>query len=386
MSTGRFTVGVALDGDGWHPAAAPASAGAPTAPPPLSTWRTLVTALEAAGTDHVTFEDTFSGWGPPGNPDLGRLDATVLAAALAGSTHTIGLIPVITVTHTEPYHVATRVATLDFAAQGRAGWQVRISARPDEAALTNLSRDRDVPSAITGASLTDPFVLDAFDEAAAVVATSRDLWDSWDDDAVIRDVATGRFLDADRLHHVDAVTPWFSVAGPSIVPRPPSGQPLVAVLAHATVPYRLAATSADVVFVTPTSAVGLAEQIAEIRALEAEVGRTGEPLRIVADLLVAIGPDAAERRAALDADVVAGEVSAVVDRIADLAAQGADGVRLRPLQHDPEAHAIAVDLLPALRERGLVTPRDDGGAGGLRGAFGLGRPTSRCARARETAR
>ena len=66
----------------------------------------------------------------------------------------------------------------------------------------------------------------------------RRLWDSWEDDTGIRDVATGRFVDRDRLHYIDFEGRWFNVRGPSIVPRPPQGQPLVTALGHATLPYR----------------------------------------------------------------------------------------------------------------------------------------------------
>ncbi len=71
-----------------------------------------------------------------------------------------------------------------------------------------------------------------FDEAADYVEVLRRLWDSWEDDAEIRDVATGRFIDRDKLHYIDFEGRWFSVRGPSITPRPPQGQPVVAALGH----------------------------------------------------------------------------------------------------------------------------------------------------------
>lgn len=64
-------------------------------------------------------------------------------------------------------------------------------------------------------------------EAADHVEVIRRLWDSWEDDAEIRDVATGRFVDRDKLHHIDFEGRHFSVRGPSITPRPPQGQPVV---------------------------------------------------------------------------------------------------------------------------------------------------------------
>ena len=106
---------------------------------------------------------------------------------------------------------------------------------------------------------------------------ARRLWDSWEDDAEIRDRATGRFIDRDKLHSIDFEGEHFSVRGPSITPRPPQGQPVVVVLAHVPIAYELAATSADVVFVTPHDADEVTAIIAEVRAAEQAVGRTGPP-------------------------------------------------------------------------------------------------------------
>ena len=166
----------------------------------------------------------------------GRPDAVLVASRVAPLTRHIGLIPVATVTHTEPFHVSKAIATLDFVSHGRAGWQVRISSTPHEAELFGR---RDVAG------------VDLFDEADDAVEVVRRLWDSWEDDAVIRDVATGRFVDRDKLHYIDFTGKYFSVKGPSITPRPPQGQPVVAALAHQLPVYEFAARSVDLVFITP---------------------------------------------------------------------------------------------------------------------------------------
>ena len=96
----------------------------------------------------------------------------------------------------------------------------------------------------------------------------RRLWDSWEDDAVIRDVATGRFVDRDKLHYIDFDGKYFSVKGPSITPRPPQGQPVVAALAHALPIYEFASRSADLVFITP-------QDDDSLRAILDEVAQAG---------------------------------------------------------------------------------------------------------------
>ena len=121
----------------------------------------------------------------------------------------------------------------------------------------------------------------------------RRLWDSWEDDAEIRDAATGRFVDRGKLHYIDFVGPHFSVRGPSITPRPPQGQPLITALGHFDVPYQLIGRSADVGYVTPRDADGAAAIVAEIRAAQATAGREAEKLHVFADLVVFLDDDAA---------------------------------------------------------------------------------------------
>ena len=180
-------------------------------------------------------------------------------------TNHIGLIPVATVTHTEPFHVSKAIATLDFVSHGRAGWQVRVSGTQHEAELFGR---RDVSG------------VDLFDEASDAVEVARRLWDSWEDDAVIRDVASGRFIDRDKLHYIDFEGKYFSVKGPSITPRSPQGQPVVAALAHAQPVYEFAARSTDLVFITPKDDGSLRSILEEIT----QAG--GSELKIYADVFV----------------------------------------------------------------------------------------------------
>jgi alkanesulfonate monooxygenase SsuD/methylene tetrahydromethanopterin reductase-like flavin-dependent oxidoreductase (luciferase family) len=124
-------------------------------------------------------------------------------------------VPEVPVTHTEPFHVATSTATLDYAATGRAGWSP--VAQTSDAAADAIGRR---PAAPVDA---------AWGEVPDVVAAVRALWTSWEPDAEIRDEVTHRFIDRDKVHYVDATgtdsvgQPW-SVKGPSIVPRPPQGE------------------------------------------------------------------------------------------------------------------------------------------------------------------
>ncbi len=219
---------------------------------------------------------------------------------MAPTTRHLGFLPTAVVTHTEPFHLSKAIATLDYVSSGRAGVRVQVAARPDVAA--HLGR-RELPPVDRAAVATAPVVVELFDEAADWVEVVRRLWDSWEDDAEIRDAATGRFVDVDKLHYIDFEGRHFAVRGPSITPRPPQGQPVVAALGHAEVPWRLIGRSADIGFLTPTDAADAARLVDAVRTEQAAAGRGEETVHVVGDLLVVLDDDAvaaADRLARLD--------------------------------------------------------------------------------------
>jgi alkanesulfonate monooxygenase SsuD/methylene tetrahydromethanopterin reductase-like flavin-dependent oxidoreductase (luciferase family) len=388
---------VALDGTGWHPASWREPVARPQELFTAGYWADLVAEAERGLLDFVTIED---GLGPQSShfldPDertdqvRGRLDAVLIASRIAPLTRHIGLVPTALVTHTEPFHLSKAIATLDYVSSGRAGVRVQISARPNEAA--HFGR-RTIPSIEAYDSPgAQELVTDLFDEAADYVEVVRRLWDSWEDDAEIRDAATGRFIDRDKLHYIDFQGKHFSVKGPSITPRPPQGQPLVTALGHQTVPYRLIARQADVGYVTPHDSGQARAIVAEIRAEQEKAGRTGELLHVFGDLVVFLDDDPAEaaaRRERLDglagepyqsdARIFTGTPAQLADLLQEFAEQGLSGFRLRSgvLGHD--LPAITGGLVPELQRRGAFRTAYE--ADTLRGLLGLARPANRYAAA-----
>ncbi len=388
---------VALEGTGWHPASWREPVSRPRELFTARYWADLVAEAERGLLDFVTLED---GLGPQTSrflePDdrtdqvRGRLDAVLTAARIAPLTRHIGLVPTAVVTHTEPFHLSKAIATLDHVSSGRAGVRVQITARPDEAA--HFGR-RTIPRID---SWKDPAagetVTELFDEAADHVEVLRRLWDSWEDDAEIRDVATGRFIDRDKLHHIHFEGRHFSVKGPSITPRPPQGQPLVTALAHDTIPYRLVARAADVGYVTPHDAGQTRDIVATVREEQEAAGRAAEPLHVFGDLTVFLDDDPAEaaaRRARLDdlagepytgdARVFTGTPAELADLMLEFQAAGLSGFRLRPAVVGHDLPAITRGLVPELRRRGAFRRVYE--AGTLRGLLGLPRPANRYATA-----
>ena len=371
---------VALDGAGWHPAAWREPRARPAELFTARYWLDAVTEAERGLLDFVTIEDGFSLQTTRTDQVAGRLDAVLIAARVAPLTRHIGLIPTVVVTHTEPFHIAKAIATLDYASNGRAGVRVRVSGSADEAALFGR---RTVPR-LNLANRDDPavqtLVTALFDEAADYVEVVRRLWDSWEDDAEIRDAGTGRFIDRDKLHYIDFDGEYFSVRGPSITPRPPQGQPVVAALGHQAVPYQLISGSADVGFVTPRDAGHAREIVAGI----------GPGVHVFADLVVFLGPTAAaaaERKARLDelagyaytsdATVFTGTPAQLAGLLIDWQRAGLAGFRLRPGAIPDDLEAITRELVPRLQRRGAFRAGYE--AGTLRGRLGLPRPANRYA-------
>jgi alkanesulfonate monooxygenase SsuD/methylene tetrahydromethanopterin reductase-like flavin-dependent oxidoreductase (luciferase family) len=393
----RLTLITALRGAGWHPAAWRAPDSGAERLQDLRHWRDVVVEQDRLGIDAVTLEDSFTA-GPTGaDGDLdvatvvGGLDALLVTAAVAPATRQIGLVPTVSVTHTEPFHVATSLQTLDHVSGGRAGWRLQVSPTAREAALFGR---RSLPGS-DGAAVADPATIATlFAEAREVAEVVDRLWDSWDDDAIIRDVSTGRFIDRDRIHNAEFRGEFVAVHGASIVPRSPQGRPPVFVLAHRTDAASLAVDVADVVLVTPGfDGREARDLVTEIRHLEqADPTRASRP--VIADLAVLIGASTAEAEddlAALDAgggrpyalgsgsdaQVLATTVPELVERVGALRRDGIAGVRLRPLRIPRDSTAIARRLVPALVTAGLRADVSSRPVADLRSRLGIAPAVSR---------
>ena len=390
---------VALDGAGWHPAAWREADAQPQGLFTAGYWTELAQQAERGLLDFLTIEDGLDlqaddRWAADSRRDRvrGRLDAVLIAARTAPVTRHIGFVPTVITTHTEPFHVSKAIATLDYVSSGRAGIRVQAGVRAGPAA--HFGRREIAP--LQADRLADPdvqrLIADHFDEAADYVEVLRRLWDSWEDDAEIRDVATGRFIDRNKLHYIDFEGRWFSVKGPSITPRPPQGQPVVAALGHASVPFQLIARSADIGFVTPRDAAHAAEIVTQIRSEQVRAGRAGQTLHVFGDVVVFLDqtPTAAvarkqrldERAGAeyrSDALVYAGTAAGLADLLADWQAAGLSGFRLRPAALPHDLTQLTERLVPELQRRGLFRTAYE--AATLRGLLGLGRPANRYAAA-----
>ncbi|WP_137874647.1 LLM class flavin-dependent oxidoreductase [Rhodococcus sp. Q] len=326
-------------------------------------WADLVGAADRAGADLAFLPDTFGVTAAQGAV-RGRLEAVGVAARLSAVTSRIGLIPTATVTHTEPFHVAKAIQSLDHTTRGRAGWQVAVSGGPEQEELFGRKAAQDESSLWSEA-----------DEATEVALR---LWDSWEDDAEIRDVATGRFIDRDKLHYIDFAGEHFSVKGPSITPRSPQGRPPIAVSVDGERSLAFAAARADVVRISAPdvrAATALADEV-RTRAgdrrpavlLDVDVLLASENAVAAVDLARLDEWSGSEYRS--NSVLHHGDPESLVNLLTEL--RGIDGVVLRPLALASTLELLTARVIPALRPgpRPATTVRD---------LLGLTRPRSRYA-------
>lgn len=296
-------------------------------------------------------------------------------ARIAPMTDSIGLVPTVTTTHTEPFHVSKNVATLDFVSHGRAGWLVDVSAT--EAEASHFGR--------RGVASTD----DLYAEAGEAIDVVRQLWDSWEDDAVIRDIPSGRYIDRDRLHYTNFEGRFFSVRGPSITPRSPQGQSLVVIEGFDDRALAIGIRLADLIIIEAgdvAAALGIRARIDDGLRL---AGRDHAEVTVMAaiDVLLETTSAAAQSvRRHLDAmapslpcalDFV-GDAVALADLIALwIDADVVDGFVVRPSTLPHTLDRIVDELVPILRSRGMFRTEYEGRT--LRDHFHLPRPLNRYA-------
>lgn len=214
---------------------------------------------------------------------LNRIEPLTILSALAGVTEHIGLVGTATVAYTEPYNLARQFASLDHISGGRAGWNVVTSWLEGSAA--NFGKDE---------HLAHDTRYRLADEYLDVV---KGLWDSWEDDALVRDKATGQFLDPDMLHELNHKGEFLKVKGPLNISRSPQGQPVIFQAGSSEDGRNFAAKHAEAIF---THQEDLAEGqafYADIKARARGFGRDPEKLFIVPGARPVIGSTEAEAEA-----------------------------------------------------------------------------------------
>lgn len=198
-----------------------------------------------------------------------------LLSALASITEHIGLIATASTTYDAPYHVARRFASLDHISGGRAGWNIVTTYNPD--AALNFGLEEEI----------------AHDERYVRAREFYDvvtgLWDSFADDAFIRDVSAGIYFDPARMHVLEHQGKYFSVRGPLNIARPVQGWPVIVQAGASEAGRQLAAETAEVVFAGVNSLEAGKTLFADIKGRARSIGRNPDSIKILPGALVILG-------------------------------------------------------------------------------------------------
>lgn len=215
-----------------------------------------------------------------------------LLSALAGATEHIGLVATASTTFDAPYHIARRFASLDHISGGRAGWNIVTTSNPD--AALNFGLDEHMEHD------------ERYDRAREFFDVVTGLWDSFADDAFIRDRESGLYFDPDKLHVLNHKGPHLSVRGPLNIARPPQGWPVIVQAGASDAGRQLAAETAELVFAAHNTLAAGQAFYADLKDRMEKIGRNPDHLKILPGVLTVIGEseaEAREKRALLDSFV-----------------------------------------------------------------------------------
>ncbi|MCJ2091169.1 LLM class flavin-dependent oxidoreductase [Methylobacterium sp. J-072] len=196
---------------------------------------------------------------------LNRFEPLTLLSSLAANTQKLGLVGTVSTSYSDPFTIARQFASLDLISGGRAGWNAVTS--PLEGSGRNYSRPH-------------PEHALRYEIAQEYLEVAKGLWDSWDDDAFVRDRASGRFFDPDKLHTLNHKGRFFQVEGPLNIQRSPQGQPVLFQAGASESGIGLAGRHADAVF---ANHVPLEEAQALYRAIKTSAvahGRRADDVKL----------------------------------------------------------------------------------------------------------
>jgi alkanesulfonate monooxygenase len=289
-----------------------------------------------------------------------------LLSALAVTTEHIGLVATASTTFDAPYHIARRFASLDHISGGRAGWNIVTTSNPDAALNFGLDdhmehderyrRAREFYDVVTG------------------------LWDSFAEDAFVRDVDAGLYLNPDRMHVLDYKGEYLKVRGPLNIARPVQGWPVIVQAGASEAGRQLAAETAEVIFASASSLAEAQRFYADVKGRMKKLGRDPDHLKVLPGALIVVGdsPDEAKQKRALLDSLVhpdSGLASLSIALGCDASAFNLDG----PLPEIPESNASKSgrERFVSLAKRDNLTVRQLAQiAGSFSGLSFLGTPST----------
>jgi alkanesulfonate monooxygenase len=212
-----------------------------------------------------------------------------LLSALSQATERIGLVATASTTFDAPYHIARRFASLDHISNGRAGWNIVTTSNPD--AALNFGLDEHMEHG------------ERYDRAKEFYDVVTGLWDSWADDAFIRDVENGIYFDPEKMHVLGHKGEFLKVKGPLNIARPVQGWPVIVQAGASEAGRRLASETAEAVFTAQGTLEAGKAFYADVKGRMRKIGRNPDHMKILPACFVVVGDtvdEAKAKRAKLD--------------------------------------------------------------------------------------
>jgi FMN-dependent oxidoreductase (nitrilotriacetate monooxygenase family) len=259
----------------------------------LAHYKALAQEAERGKFDLVFVADSPGGYGNPHDIEVfsrdgktAHFEPVTLWSALSQATDRIGFVATSTTTYEDPYTTARKFASLDWISGGRAAWNV----------------------VTTGADVSPNFSLPAhlehakrYERAEEYIDVVKGLWDSYEDDAFVRDRERGVFLDPQKLHLLNHKGAHFQVRGPLNIGRPPQGYPVIVQAGASDAGRELAARTAEVIFTANLTLEDAQEFYGDVKSRLAKFGRRPEQLLVMPGIFPVLGGTEAEAQANYEA-------------------------------------------------------------------------------------
>ena len=279
MRLGAFLAGTGSNMASWrHPDAVPDAA------INLDYYKQLTRRAEGAKLDFVFFGDGLY-ISEKSHPNfLNRFEPLTLLAALAMDTKQIGLAATLSTSYSEPFTVARQFASIDHISEGRAGWNIVTS--PLEGSALNYSKAEHPQHDLR------------YRMAVEYLEVTKGLWDSWEDDAFVRNKETGQFIDPHKLHRVNHKGEFFSVQGPLTISRSKQGRPILIQAGSSEAGKEFASQVADAVFTGQATIEDAQEFYQDVKGRAVKHGRRSEEILMLpgCNPIVGATPEEAEAK------------------------------------------------------------------------------------------
>ncbi|MFF3455098.1 LLM class flavin-dependent oxidoreductase [Streptomyces sp. NPDC002730] len=252
----------------------------------LSYFQELARTAERGRLDSLFLADGVALWGNARYNAVGGFEPLTLLSALAVATEHIGLVATVSTTFNEPFHVARKFASLDHLSGGRAGWNIVTSG--NEAEARNFGREEHLEHALR------------YERAAEFLDVTKELWDSWRDDATVIDRERGVYTEDGAVRPIEHRGKHFRVDGPLNVQRSPQGHPLLVQAGSSEDGKEFAARYAEAVFTAQQTLADGQTFYKDLKSRLAKYGRTPDQLKILPGICPIIGATEAEALALED--------------------------------------------------------------------------------------